>query len=64
MPPPELDMENRFFEIMKFINLGIPLVAYGVAAIFLIKHEEIVHVSDSVKVKIYFLIPEDKGSRY
>jgi Domain of unknown function (DUF4528) len=58
-------MENKFYELIKVLNLGIPLVLYGVAAIFLIKHEETVIVPKTKdKVKIYFLIPEDKGSRY
>lgn len=57
-------MENKFYEIIKKINLGIPLVCYGIAAIFLIKHEEIVEISPNKKIKIYFLIPEDKGSSY
>jgi hypothetical protein len=57
-------MENKFYEMIKKINLGIPLVCYGIAAIFLIKHEEFVKISETKKVKIYFLIPEDKGSQY
>lgn len=58
-------MENRFYEVIKVLNLGIPLVLYGFAAIYLIKHEEVVHVpTTNAEVKIYFLIPEDKGSRY
>lgn len=57
-------MENRFYEIIKVLNLGIPLLCYGVAAIWLIKHEENVLISENKKVKIYFLIAEDKGSRY
>jgi hypothetical protein len=60
----DLTNENKFYELMKKINLGIPLLAYGIAAIFLIKHEEVVHVSDKVKITIYFLIPEEKGSSY
>jgi hypothetical protein len=60
----DLTSENKFYELMKKINLGIPLLAYGVAAIFLIKHEEVVHISDNEKVKIYFLIPEEKGSSF
>lgn len=58
-------MENKFYEIIKVLNLGIPLVLYGAAAIFLIKHEEVVHVPKTkAQVKIYFLIPEDKGSEF
>lgn len=51
--------------MIKILNLGMPLVLYGFAAIFLIKHEENVHVPRTeADVKIYFLIPEDKGSRF
>lgn len=42
---------------------GIPCLAYGVAAIFLIKHNEIVKTPKGL-VKIYFLYPEAKGSLY
>lgn len=45
-----------------FIFLGIPLLFYGLAAIALIKHTEIVTMSDGQKIPIYFLYPEDKGS--
>lgn len=41
------------------------MLFYGIAAIFLIKHVEIVALKDiDKKVKIYFLYPEDKGSAY
>lgn len=61
----DLSMENKFYELIKKLNLGIPLILYGFAAIFLIKHEEIVNVPETkAKVKIYFLIPEEKGSSY
>lgn len=51
---------------MYFIHLlflGIPCLAYGIAAIFLIKHKEIVKTTKG-DVEIYFLYPEDKGSLY
>ena len=58
-------MENKFYEIIKVLNFGIPLVLYGIAAIFLIKHEEVVNMPETkAKVKIYFLIPEEKGSSF
>lgn len=41
--------------------LGIPCLAYGIAAMFLIKHSEIVHTEHG-DITIYFLYPEDKGS--
>lgn len=61
----DLSVENKFYELIKVLNFGIPLVLYGAAAIFLIKHKEVVDVPEtSSKVTIYFLIPEDKGSRF
>lgn len=42
---------------------GIPCLLYGLAATQLIKHTEIVRTSKG-PVTIYFLLPEDKGSRY
>lgn len=42
---------------------GIPCLAYGIAAKFLIKHTEAVEVHGSI-VPIYFLYEEDKGSLY
>lgn len=43
--------------------LGLPCLAYGVAAMLLPKHEEIVKTPKG-DVTIYFLYPEDKGSLY
>lgn len=40
------------------------MLFYGIAAIRLISHKEIVHVSSQVQVPIYFLYPEDKGARF
>lgn len=64
-PIRNLATENNFYEIIKVLNLGIPLVLYGFAAIYLIKHEEVVYVPETKsEVTIYFLIPEDKGSQF
>lgn len=61
----DLSTENQFYRIIKIMNLGMPLVLYGIAAIFLIKHQEGVHMANgSSKIKIYFLIPEEKGSQF
>ncbi|KFM59259.1 hypothetical protein X975_04755, partial [Stegodyphus mimosarum] len=38
-----LDYENKFFLVLKILNIGLPTMAYGLGATFLIKHEEIVH---------------------
>ncbi|XP_056645222.1 uncharacterized protein C15orf61 homolog isoform X2 [Diorhabda sublineata] len=58
-----LNVEDIFFRIIKVINLGLPCLAYGVAATILIKHSEIVKTSRG-DVEIYFLYAEDKGSLY
>ncbi|XP_030746566.1 uncharacterized protein C15orf61 homolog isoform X2 [Sitophilus oryzae] len=59
----DLTVEDSFFRAIKIINLGLPCLAYGIAAIYLIRHKEIVYTSKG-KVEIYFLYPEDKGSLY
>ncbi|KAJ6637969.1 hypothetical protein Bhyg_10700 [Pseudolycoriella hygida] len=61
-PYQDLSLDDNFFRIMKVLNLGIPLLFYGLAAIALIKHVEIVQMNDGQKVPIYFLYPENKGS--
>lgn len=40
------------------------MLFYGIAAIRLISHKEIVRIGDQDEVPIYFLYPEDKGSRF
>ncbi|XP_064551325.1 uncharacterized protein C15orf61 homolog [Drosophila montana] len=60
----DLTLEDNFFRFLKVINLGLPMLFYGLAAIRLISHKEIVRVSDTVEVPIYFLYAEDKGSRF
>lgn len=47
----------------RFSVLGLPCLAYGIAAIYLIRHKETVH-TDKGDIVIYFLYPEDKGSLY
>ena len=48
---------------MEFLLSGLPCLAYGIAAVYLIKHREVVHTSKG-DVEIYFLYPEDKGALY
>ncbi|XP_047022351.1 uncharacterized protein C15orf61 isoform X1 [Helicoverpa zea] len=59
----DLSTSDKFMRAIKVVNLGIPCLLYGLAATQLIRHEEIVHTSKG-PVTIYFLIPEEKGSRY
>ncbi|CAH1109776.1 unnamed protein product [Psylliodes chrysocephalus] len=58
-----LDIDDIFFRGIKVLNLGLPCLAYGLAAIYLIKHTEVVKTNKG-NIKIYFLYPEDKGSLY
>lgn len=62
-PYQDLSLENRLFTILKILNLGIPTLAYGVAAIFLIKHHKDVHTSHG-SVRIFFLNQEDSSSQF
>lgn len=63
-PLQDLTLDNRFFQSMKVINLGVPLLFYGLAATVLIRHEESVLMASGAKVPIFFLYEEDKGSRF
>lgn len=62
-PWQDLRQENSIFTLLKILNLGIPTLAYGLAASFLIKHEETVKTSRG-DVKIYFLMVEEKGAMF
>ncbi|XP_033343060.1 uncharacterized protein C15orf61 homolog isoform X2 [Megalopta genalis] len=62
-PRQDLRDEDKFFKAIKLVNLGIPTLMYGMAAIWLIKHQETVKTTQG-DVTIYFLLPEDKGSMY
>ncbi|UYV61553.1 C15orf61 [Cordylochernes scorpioides] len=59
----DLSIENNFFKVIKCLNLGLPTLAYGTAARFLISHTEDVDTPRGT-VTLYFLIEEDKGSIY
>ncbi|KAH1000665.1 uncharacterized protein C15orf61 [Dendroctonus ponderosae] len=59
----DLTFEDSFYRVIKVINLGLPCLAYGIAAIYLIKHQEAVATNKGI-VTIYFLYPEDKGALY
>ncbi|OWA52150.1 Translation factor GUF1-like protein, mitochondrial [Hypsibius exemplaris] len=39
-PYEDLSWDNRLMRFLKILNLGLPMLAYGLAASFLIKHEE------------------------
>ncbi|CAF1131985.1 unnamed protein product [Rotaria sp. Silwood1] len=60
----DLSYENRLYTFFKIFNLGIPTLMYGLAAIFLIRHYEIVHINQYGPVKIYFLIKENYDDSY
>lgn len=62
-PHEDLTMEDKLFRVIKVMNLGIPCLAYGIAATFLFTHVEQVQTS-SGKVPIFFLYKEDIGAVY
>ncbi|XP_022187846.2 uncharacterized protein C15orf61 [Nilaparvata lugens] len=60
-PYQDLSLDNQLMGIIKILNLGIPTLMYGIAAIALIKHKELVKTPNG-EVYIYFLLEENKGS--
>ena len=62
-PHQNLTLEDFLFRVLKVANLGIPCLAYGLAACFLIRHTELVHTRTAV-VPVYFLYEEDKGAMF
>lgn len=62
-PHENLDVENRFFGLLKIMNFGVPTLAYGIISVFLISHSEEVETPNG-KVKVYFHIKEDKDAVY
>lgn len=65
-PKADLRLENVFYRVLKVTNLGIPCLAYGIAAKFLLSggkgHVERVRLANNSVVEIYFLIKEDTGA--
>jgi hypothetical protein len=64
MKSEDLSSENRLYTFFKIFNFGIPTLMYGLAAIFLIRHSEIVQTNQHGSVKIYFLIKETSGASF
>ncbi|XP_030622723.1 uncharacterized protein C15orf61 homolog [Chanos chanos] len=62
-PPQNLDFENKFFNALKVINLGIPCLAYGLGSWMMIGATETVQTSAG-PVKVYFLYKEREGAQY
>ena len=60
-PVENLSIDDTLFRTLKIMNLGIPCLAYGIAAQFLISHEEQV-ITPKDPVTIYFLYKEDIGA--
>ncbi|XP_004069657.1 uncharacterized protein C15orf61 homolog [Oryzias latipes] len=62
-PAQKLDFEDRFFTILKVINLGIPCLAYGIGCWMVIGARETVQTSVG-PVTVYFAYKEEEGAQY
>ncbi|XP_050537768.1 uncharacterized protein C15orf61 homolog isoform X2 [Daktulosphaira vitifoliae] len=62
-PFENLETEDSLFYLLKIMNLGVPLLLYGIVAVFMISYKEIVQTSEG-QVEIYFLLKEDKGASH
>ena len=56
-PYEDLSADNQLMRFLKIINLGLPMLAYGIAACFLIKHVDRIEV-DEINIPVYFFIEE------
>ena len=59
-----LTYENRLYTLFKIFNFGIPTLIYGLVAICLIRHYEIVKINEQNSIKIYFLLKENYNSSF
>ncbi|XP_052008773.1 uncharacterized protein C15orf61 homolog [Xyrauchen texanus] len=62
-PNQNLDFENTFFGALKFINLGIPCLAYGLGSWMVVGVTETVQTSAG-PVNLYFAYKESEGAQY
>ena len=64
-PWQDLSIENRFFTLIKGINVGIPCLMYGIAAMVLISHRDhVIMNSYDLNVPVYFWYKETEGAIY
>ncbi|KPP69398.1 hypothetical protein Z043_111851 [Scleropages formosus] len=62
-PCQNLELENKFFAVLKFVNLGVPSLAYGLGSWLMLGASETVKTSRG-PVTVYFLYKEREGARY
>ncbi|KAG9273195.1 uncharacterized protein C15orf61 homolog [Astyanax mexicanus] len=62
-PPHNLDFENKFFNMLKLINLGIPCLAYGLGSWMVARVPETVQTSAG-PVTVYFAYKEVDGAQF
>uniref|UniRef100_A0A672T0I9 Uncharacterized protein n=1 Tax=Sinocyclocheilus grahami TaxID=75366 RepID=A0A672T0I9_SINGR len=62
-PPQNLEFENKFFGALKFINLGIPCLAYGLGSWMVVGGTETVQTSAG-PVTVYFAYKEVEGAQF
>ena len=60
----DLTFQDRFFTALKFINLGVPTLAYGLISVYLVSCFEDVTVDKYGVVTLHFHIPENKDAMF
>lgn len=62
-PWQDLSTENGFYSIIKLMNLGVPCLMYGIAAMIFVTHRDHVIINNySLTVPVYFWYKETEGA--
>lgn len=62
-PLEDFTVENKFYAIVKCINVGFPCLIYGLSALVFISHRDYVAIKD-FKIPLYFWFKETEGAIY
>lgn len=63
-PWQDLRVENRFYAVIKLLNLGFSCLMYGISALIFITHRDYVVMKSGLKIPLYFWYKETEGARF